>query len=86
MEANMDVAGTTGSSPSSGPKLESLYPPDEPPLDPMYLNLFLLKYVCSQPSCYGTMAPVTAGANIMECNVCTQTRPDEHFIADLEGK
>jgi hypothetical protein len=53
------------------------------PLDPTYLQLFMLKYMCPQESCFGTMAAVL-GAAACECNVCGHRRTDEEFLADLE--
>lgn len=54
------------------------------PLDPTYLQLFLLKYVCPVPSCFGTMAPVGPGVSLYECAVCGRTRSEEQFLADLD--
>lgn len=55
------------------------------PLDPTYLQLFLLKYVCPLPYCFGTMAPVGPGMSMHECAVCGHTRSEEQFLQELEG-
>lgn len=55
------------------------------PLDPTYLQLYLLKFVCPVPSCFGTMAPVGPGVSLLECAVCGHTRSEEKFLQDLEG-
>jgi len=55
------------------------------PLDPTYLQLYLLKYVCPIPSCFGTMAPVGPGVSLHECAVCGHTRSEEQFLQELEG-
>jgi SET and MYND domain-containing protein len=58
---------------------------EEGPLDPTYLQLYLLKFVCPVPSCFGTMAPVGPKMSLNECAVCGHTRSEEQFLRDLEG-
>lgn len=53
------------------------------PLDPTYLQLFMLKYMCPVESCFGTMAAVL-GTGVCECNVCGHRRSEAEFLADLE--
>jgi hypothetical protein len=52
-------------------------------LDPTYLQLFMLKYVCPREACFGTMAAVQ-GAPACECNVCGHRRSEAEFLAELE--
>lgn len=56
---------------------------DRGPLDPTYLQLFMLKYMCPGESCFGTMAAV-AGSDACECNVCGRRRTEAEFLAELE--
>jgi hypothetical protein len=53
-------------------------------LDPTYLQLFLLKHVCPEPGCFGTMVPLQAGATACTCNRCSGTVTEAQFLADLE--
>jgi SET and MYND domain-containing protein len=53
------------------------------PLDPAYLSLFMLKYVCPREGCFGTMAAVQ-GRDGCECSVCGALRSEAEFIAGLE--
>lgn len=58
---------------------------DPGPLEPMYLQLFLLKYVCSGVGCYGTLAPAGPGSSQLECSVCGVQRSEMEFLAELEN-
>ena len=70
--------------------------PDEGPLESTYLQLFLLKYMCPVPGCFGTLAPLmTTGAGaaaeggapdegVHECNVCGGRRSEAQFLQELE--
>ena len=70
--------------------------PDEGPLESTYLQLFLLKYMCPVPGCFGTLAPLMmAGAGaaaeggapdegVHECNVCGGRRSEAQFMQVLE--
>lgn len=60
-------------------------PGEEGPLEPQYLRLFLLKYLCPAPSCFGTMAPRTPGDSTLQCAKCGGLRSDAEFIAELEA-
>eukprot|EP00798_Chlamydomonas_sp_ICE-L_P018503 gene18503-25002_t len=70
---------------------ESLPPGEEPALDPTYIQLFMLKYVCPQPDCFGTMAPrppaeaAPDASPIFECSVCAHLRSEKEFLDDIEG-
>lgn len=62
-----------------------------PGADPAYINLFLLKYVCPREGCYGTLAPLPGqtagqpGGPLFECNMCSGTRSEADFLAELEA-
>lgn len=56
---------------------------DPGPLEPTYLQLFLLKYVCATPACFGTCAPTAPGSGQLVCSVCGVTRSEDDFLADL---
>ncbi len=53
--------------------------------DAGYIQVFLLKYVCPQADCFGTMAPVGLGSSLHECSMCRQQRSEAEFMADLEA-
>lgn len=55
-------------------------------MDPAYTQLFLLKYVCSHPECYGTLVPQSLGSDVHVCNVCSKARTEAQFIAELEAE
>ncbi len=55
----------------------------EPGVDPTYINLFLLKYVCPNPECGGTLAP-ELGTDRYECNMCGLRRSEADFLAELQ--
>ncbi|GLC36920.1 hypothetical protein PLESTM_000518500 [Pleodorina starrii] len=59
-------------------------PGEEGPLEPTYLRLFLLKYMCSAPGCFGTAAPPKPGSTVLECNVCGRARSEKEFLRELE--
>jgi len=52
--------------------------------DPVYIHLFLLKYVCALDGCGGTMVPLTGCNNVLECNVCGQKRTEAEFLEEVE--
>jgi hypothetical protein len=58
---------------------------DEGPLDKTYLELFLLKYLCSRLGCLGTMAPTAPGTGILECSVCGAQVGENDFLEGLEA-
>lgn len=50
----------------------------------MYLQIFLLKYLCPSEGCFGTMAPCL-GSDMHECSVCGRQRSEAQFLAELEA-
>jgi hypothetical protein len=56
---------------------------EEPKADPAYIGLFLLKYVCPGPDCFGTLAPAGPGSDRYECNMCGLARTEAEFLAQL---
>jgi SET and MYND domain-containing protein len=61
-------------------------------LDPAYLSLFVLKYVCPADGCGGTMAALRAAhgqqaqqGEVLECSVCGALRSEAEFLAELEA-
>lgn len=68
-----DAGGATTSAPAA--------------MDPTYLHLFLLKYVCPRKGCTGgTLAPVAPGqADVLRCNACGGQRTEAEFLAELNG-
>ncbi|KAG1656021.1 hypothetical protein FOA52_005649 [Chlamydomonas sp. UWO 241] len=77
---------------AAGADLYTLPPnADEGPLEPTYLHLFLLKYVCPVPGCFGTLAPTNPevwpdeGAYVYVCNVCGASRTGAQFLESLDA-
>lgn len=55
------------------------------PLEPGYLSIFLLKYMCPKEGCFGTMAAVQGSSSgVCECSVCGKLRSEAEFLAELE--
>ncbi|BDA45650.1 probable histone-lysine N-methyltransferase SMYD1 [Coccomyxa sp. Obi] len=50
-----------------------------------YIQVFLLKYVCPQADCFGTLVPTQPGSTVQECNMCGCRRTEAQFLADLEA-
>lgn len=80
-DAHQQQQEVAGSSSSLDPPQQHLQQPES--IDPAYLSLFILKYMCPQEGCFGVMAAV-AGAEMCECSVCGFTRTDQQFLAGLE--
>ncbi len=54
-----------GADAASGAQAPIVAPPgDEGPLEPAYLRLFLLKYICPKDACFGTMALQQPGSQV----------------------
>lgn len=53
--------------------------------DASYIQVFLLKYVCPQADCFGTMVPSQPGSSVHVCNMCGCQRSEAQFLADLEA-
>eukprot|EP00775_Hariotina_reticulata_P013980 gene13980-14095_t len=54
-------------------------------LEPAYLSVFLLKYMCPREGCFGTMAAIQGSREgTCECCVCGSTRTNAQFLADLQ--
>jgi SET and MYND domain-containing protein len=59
-------------------------------LEPGYLSVFLLKYLCPKEGCGGTLAPVqgssssSSGGEVCECSVCGALRTEAQFLAELQ--
>lgn len=49
-----------------------------------YVELFVMKYVCPNEDCFGTMAPFSGQPDIYQCNMCGKTRTEAEFLAELE--
>ena len=58
-------------------------------VDPSYIDVFVMKFVCPHEGCQGTMAPKIPGvpqsAQVLECSVCGRFRTEEEFMKDIEG-
>jgi SET domain len=58
---------------------------DVEPADPGYVQIFLLKYVCSQASCFGTLVPEEGSVDkVAQCNICGYRRTEADFLQSLE--
>lgn len=49
-----------------------------------YIQMFVMKFVCPQEECFGTMAP-TFGTNKAQCNMCGHVRSEAEFLAEVES-
>ncbi|KAK9845300.1 hypothetical protein WJX81_002808 [Elliptochloris bilobata] len=76
MDEEADPAVDPGGGPAAGAGL--------PRADPAYIQMFLLKYTCPQPECFGTVAP-RPGGDPLECSLCGFTRSEAAFLAELEA-
>ena len=54
-------------------------------VDPAYISIFLLKYVCPEAGCHGTLAPAAPAAQLFECSMCSARRSEAEFLAELEA-
>lgn len=53
-------------------------------LDGSYVHMFLMKYVCTQSDCFGTLVPAAQRDDgLAVCNVCGRGRTLEQFMAEL---
>mmetsp|Transcript_2950 Transcript_2950/g.8310 ORF Transcript_2950/g.8310 Transcript_2950/m.8310 type:complete len:377 (+) Transcript_2950:228-1358(+) len=48
-----------------------------------YQYLFIMKHMCPQTDCFGTMAPEGPGSSVYECNMCGHKRTEAEFMAEL---
>lgn len=48
-----------------------------------YINMFLMKFVCPQSECFGTMAPIGPSSQSLECNMCGHHRTEAQFLAEM---
>lgn len=54
--------------------------------DEGYISIFLLKYLCIDEDCEGTMVPILGSAEgTLICNVCSKTRNEKQFLEMLES-
>jgi hypothetical protein len=66
---------------------ESCWPVEvlEDGLDETFIQLFLLKYVCTQPECFGTFVPLLSSTKqLSRCNVCGHERMEADFLNALD--
>jgi SET and MYND domain-containing protein len=56
-------------------------------VDPAYINIFLLKFVCPVEGCGGTLAPLPppGATDHFECNMCGRRRTEAEFLAELQA-
>mmetsp|Transcript_3729 Transcript_3729/g.23405 ORF Transcript_3729/g.23405 Transcript_3729/m.23405 type:complete len:416 (-) Transcript_3729:4370-5617(-) len=50
-----------------------------------YVRMFILKYVCTNGECGGTLIPLPGG-QVSRCNICGIQRSEEQFLASLEAE
>lgn len=79
-EADFGVATSNSLLPNQPAALSSNH---AEPMNEAYLQLFMLKYLCPQEHCFGTLCAVF-GTDCYECNVCGHKRTEAEFLADLE--
>ena len=59
--------------------------PTEEGMDDGYVAVFVLKYLCADETCEGTMVPLLGDAHKTQaCNVCGRTRTEAQFLEELQ--
>ncbi len=53
-------------------------------IDASYVQMFVMRYLCPQEDCGGTLAPIT-GSDTQECNRCSHKRTDAEFMELIES-
>jgi hypothetical protein len=54
-------------------------------VDETFIQLFLLKYLCTQLECFGTYVPfLNSTDELSQCNVCGHRRTEADFLRDLD--
>lgn len=60
--------------------------PNNENVDEGYVSIFLIKYLCPDPDCEGTMVPVLDDPEkSLVCNVCSAKRTEVQFMSSLEA-
>jgi SET and MYND domain-containing protein len=52
-------------------------------IDMNYVEAFLLRHLCSNESCTGTLTPAVSDSNIYICNVCGYSRDQSNFLIEI---
>lgn len=63
---------------------EEAEPPASGGIDDAYIQVFMLKYVCPQEDCSGTLAP-GEGSGTYTCNMCGGSRTEAEFLRELQA-
>ena len=50
-----------------------------------YVRMFIMKYVCTNGECGGTLIPLPGG-QVSQCNICGTQRSEEEFLASLQAE
>ena len=53
-------------------------------VDAGYIQMFILKYVCPEDECGGTLVPLL-GTEASKCNMCGRVRTETELMAELES-
>lgn len=83
VECEVAAAGTRSRPSDPGAK-------EQLALEAQYIELYLMKYICTAPECYGTFVPQECGepggvsGGRMTCNVCGHQRSEEEFRRDVQ--
>lgn len=82
-DANLSAAdkGKGVMQPEESAKMEDVTEDD---VQDTYQYMFVMKHLCRQNECYGTMAPTGPNSEILQCNMCGATKTEAEFIAELE--
>ena len=81
METESEAEGVSGEAEVMGDEAEE----GGEGADAGYIQVFLLKYVCPQADCFGTLVPTHPGSTVQECNMCGCRRTEAQFLANLEA-
>ena len=53
-------------------------------IDSGYVQMFIMRYLCPQEDCGGTLAPIL-GSDVQECNRCSHKRTNAEFMALVQS-
>jgi len=89
VEATWDEGGGDEGGTGGGVAMEQSAAPPKPGVaaggcTDEYIDLFLMKYVCPRPECFGTMAPLR-GSDATQCSMCGHARSEAEFLAEVQA-
>ena len=77
------AVGGTGSTSQEGLPAQSTQG-QHPHIDASYIDIYLLKFMCPNDDCHGTLVP-QLGTDKSVCDMCWQARSEAEFMAELQS-